>query len=31
MESTFNEVYYDVEKAIDLSFKGQFVLKFYVY
>jgi hypothetical protein len=21
MESTFNEVYYDVEKAIDLSFK----------
>ena len=31
MESTFNEVYYDVEKAIDLSFKGQFVLKFYDY
>ena len=31
MGSTFNEVYYDVEKAIDLSFKGQFVLKFYDY
>ena len=31
MESTFNEVYYDVEKAIDLSFKGHFVLKFYDY
>jgi len=31
MEKTFNEVYYDVEKAIDLSFKGKFVLKFYDY
>jgi hypothetical protein len=31
MESTFHEVYYDVKKAIDLSFKGQFVLKFYDY
>ena len=31
MESTFHEVYYDLEKAIDLSFKGQFVLKFYDY
>ena len=31
MESTFNEVYYDVEKAIDLAFKGKFVLNFYEY
>ena len=31
MESTFHEVYYDVEKAIDLCFKCQFVLKFYDY
>ena len=31
MNSTFHEVYYDVEKAIDLDFKGQFVLKFYDY
>ena len=31
MDSNFHEVYYDVEKAIDLSFKGQFVLKFYDY
>ncbi len=31
MNSTFHEVYYDVEKAIDLAFKGQFVLKFYDY
>jgi len=31
MESTFNEVYYDVERAIDYAFKGQFVLKFYDY
>ena len=31
MESTFHEVYGDVEKAIDLAFNGQFVLKFYDY
>ena len=31
MNRTFHEVYYDVEKAIDLAFKGQFVLKFYDY
>lgn len=31
MEKTFYEVYYDVEKAIDYAFKGQFVLKFYDY
>jgi hypothetical protein len=31
MNSRFHEVYYDVEKAIDLAFKGQFVLKFYDY
>ena len=31
MESTFHEVYYDVERAIDLAFNGQFVLKFYDY
>jgi hypothetical protein len=31
MESTFHEVYFDVKKAIDLAFKGQFVLKFYDY
>ena len=31
METTFHEVYYDVEKAIDLAFNGQFVLKFYDY
>lgn len=31
METTFSEVYYDVERAIDLAFKGQFVLKFYDY
>ncbi len=31
MESTFHEVYGDVEKAIDLAFGGQFVLKFYDY
>jgi hypothetical protein len=31
MESTFHEVYYDVERAIDLAFNGQFVLKFYEY
>ena len=31
MNSTFHEVYFDVEKAIDLAFNGQFVLKFYDY
>lgn len=31
MTNTFHEVYYDVEKAIDLAFNGQFVLKFYDY
>ena len=31
METTFYEVYYDVEKAIDYAFNGQFVLKFYDY
>ena len=31
MESNFHEVYYDVEKAIDYAFNGQFVLKFYDY
>jgi hypothetical protein len=31
MESTFHEVYFDVEKAIDYAFKGKFVLKFYDY
>ena len=31
MESTFHEVYYDVERAIDYAFCGQFVLKFYDY
>ena len=31
MESTFHEVYYDVKQAIDLAFKGKFVLKFYDY
>lgn len=31
MESTFHEVYFDVEKAIDLAFNGKFVLKFYDY
>ena len=31
MESTLHEVYGDVEKAIDLAFNGQFVLKFYDY
>jgi hypothetical protein len=31
MESTFNEVYFDVERAIDLAFEGHFVLKFYDY
>lgn len=31
METSFHEVYYDVEKAIDFAFRGQFVLKFYDY
>lgn len=31
MESTFHEIYCDVEKAIDYAFNGQFVLKFYDY
>jgi hypothetical protein len=31
MESTFHEVYNDVEKAIDFAFKGKFVLNFYDY
>jgi hypothetical protein len=31
MNSTFYEVYYDVERAIDYAFQGQFVLKFYDY
>jgi hypothetical protein len=31
MNSTFHEVYYDVERAIDYAFKGQYVLKFYDY
>jgi hypothetical protein len=31
MESTFHEVYYDVERAIDYAFNGKFILKFYDY
>jgi len=31
MEQHFNEMYFDVEKAVDLAFNGQFVLKFYDY
>jgi hypothetical protein len=31
MSSEFNEMYYDVEKAIDMAFDGHFVLKFYDY
>jgi hypothetical protein len=31
MESTFTEVYFDVEKAIDFAFNGKFVLNFYDY
>lgn len=31
MEKYINEIYGDVEKAIDYAFKGQFVLKFYDY
>ena len=31
MESTFREVYFDVEKEIDFAFEGRFVLNFYEY
>jgi len=31
MNSTFNEIYFDVEKAIDLAFNGHFVLDLYGY
>ena len=31
MNNTFHETYFDVERAIDLAFDGQFVLKFYDY
>ena len=31
MENNFHEVYFDVEKAIDLAFTGKFVLRFYDY
>jgi hypothetical protein len=31
MDNNFYEVYYDVERAIDLAFDGHFVLKFYDY
>jgi hypothetical protein len=31
MKNFFVEINYDVEKAIDLAFEGQFVLKFYDY
>jgi len=31
MESAVYEIYFDVEKAIDYAFNGQFVLKFYDY
>ena len=31
MESSIFEIYYDVERAIDLAFDGHFVLKFYDY
>jgi len=31
MESTFHEIHSDVEKAIDLAFNGQFIMKFYDY
>jgi hypothetical protein len=31
MDNTLHEVYFDVEKAIDYAFQGQFVLKFYDY
>ena len=31
MESAVNEINFDVEKAIDYAFNGQFVMKFYDY
>lgn len=31
MKVNFQEIYYDVEKAIDYAFKGKFVLNFYEY
>jgi hypothetical protein len=31
MDNNLHEVYFDVEKAIDYAFQGQFVLKFYDY
>jgi hypothetical protein len=31
MENNFQEIYDDVEKAIDYAFNGKFVLKFYDY
>ena len=31
MDSTFHEVYFDVERAIDYAFNGKFVLNFYDY
>lgn len=31
MKSPSHEIYFDVEKAVDLAFNGQFVLKFYDY
>ena len=31
MENNFQELYSDVEKAIDYAFEGKFVLKFYDY
>ena len=31
MESNLQEVYNDVDKAIDYAFEGQFVMKFYDY
>lgn len=31
METHLKEVYFDVEKAIDLAFNGHFVLNFYEY
>lgn len=31
MATTFHEVYYDVEGAIDYAFRGKFVLNFYQY
>ena len=31
MESNLQEVYNDIDKAIDYAFEGQFVMKFYDY